>query len=292
MASAEAQRLRAGLRRYPPAGDIESDRASWEGWAATQPLPPGVMETMLSLGGVDGRMLEPPLSSSTSIIVAFHGGGLVSGASVTHRGLASMMALETGRRIFLPDYRRLPEHDTDEVLADGVAVISAARAADDLVVFADSSGAALALAAMQTLRNQGKALPDRVVFLSAAVDATLSGQSFAANEQIDPTLSHASLRHWQQTIGRIAPVDHALLSPLFQPLGGLPPMLLLVGSDELWRDDSVRLASGVAAAGGQATLSVYPDMWHVWPMTGEMPETRQAMAEIAAFLTDPGHRPA
>jgi monoterpene epsilon-lactone hydrolase len=284
VASPEAQRIRAGLFRFPPAGDIEADRVGWEGWAATQPIPADVAETLTLVGGVSGRLLTPLDSRSDATIVAFHGGGLVSGASVTHRGLGVALALAAGRSVFLPDYRRLPEHSPDQVLADGVVVLGAARASGDLTVFADSSGAALALAAMQAMATRGDALPDRAVFLSPAVDATLSGASFHANEALDPTLSHTSLRHWQTVIGPLAPLDSPVLSPLFQPLGGLPPMLLLAGSDELWRDDAVRLSEGVAAAGGTVHLSIYPDMWHVWPMSGDMPETRQAFAEIAAFV--------
>jgi monoterpene epsilon-lactone hydrolase len=284
MASPEAQRIRAGLFRFPPAGDIAADRAGWEGWAATQPLPDDIGEAFAAYGGVEGRLISPPNQTKNSLVVAFHGGGLVSGASVTHRGLAALLARATSHPVFLPDYRRLPETAPEDMRADGIVVLAAARSAGHLTVFADSSGAALALAAMQHMARRGEPLPDRVVFLSPAVDATLAGDSFEANAEKDPTLSHASLRHWQKVIGPLAPLDGPILSPLFQPMDGLPPMLLLAGSDELWRDDAVRLAERVTAAGGAAVLSVYPDMWHVWPMSGDMPETAQAMAEIAAFV--------
>ena len=284
MASPEAQRIRAGLFRFPPAADIAADRAGWEGWAATQPLPADVTETTPAYGGVAGRLISPPDPEKDRLVVAFHGGGLVSGASVTHRGLAAMLAKATARPVFVPDYRRLPETAPEDVRADGIAVLAAARSAGDLTVFADSSGAALALAAMQDMARRGAALPDRVVFLSPAIDATLAGDSFEANAEKDPTLSHVSLRHWQSVVEKVAPLDGPILSPLFQPMGGLPPMLLLAGSDELWCDDAVRLADRVTAAGGTVRLSIYPDMWHVWPMSGDMPETAQAMAEIAAFV--------
>ncbi len=284
MASLEAERIRAGLVRFPPAGDIAADRAGWENWAAVQPIPSDVSEISAVVGAVSGRQLVPPRARDGALVVAFHGGGLVSGASVTHRVLGAELALATGREVFLPDYRRLPEHTPEQVLEDGVEVLTAGRGAGELVAFADSSGAALALAAMQVMRDAGRRLPDWVIFFSAAVDATLSGASFIENEARDPTLSHASLRHWQEVIGEVAPLDHPLLSPLFQQLGGLPPMLLLAGSDELWRDDTVRLANDIISAGGRATLSIYPEMWHVWPMSGAMPETDQAFSEAAAFL--------
>lgn len=283
MMSPEAERIRAGLVRYPPTTDLTAERAGWEGWAATQQLPQGVTETLESLGGVPGRLLVPDEVQTGSLVVAFHGGGLVSGASVTHRGLGSQLALASRRAVFLPDYRRLPETALDDVLADGMAVLTAAKAQGDVTAYGDSSGAALALAAMQRMRDEGRALPDRAVFFSPALDATLSGASFFENEDRDPTLSHASLRHWQTVLEPIAALDHPLLSPLFQRVEDLPQMLLLAGSDELWRDDAVRLAGRITEAGGAVELRVYQNMWHVWPMSGHMPETNQALAEFANF---------
>ncbi|MBJ3783986.1 alpha/beta hydrolase fold domain-containing protein [Devosia sediminis] len=284
MASPAAEKIRAGLVRFPPSTDLAAERAGWEGWAAGQTLPAKISETFQTLGGVPGRLLVPAGAADGRLVVAFHGGGLVSGASVTHRMLGAELALACRQKVFLPDYSRLPENSPQQVLADGIAVLSAARSESDVTVYADSSGAALALAAMQSMRDAAQRLPDRVVFFSAAIDATLSGRSFIENEARDPTLSHASLRHWQSVLTDIAPLDSPLLSPLFQPVHGLPPMLLLAGSDELWRDDSVRLAEQLRIAGGQATLRVYKDMWHVWPMSGATPETYQAFAEFAAFL--------
>lgn len=284
MASPEAQSIRAGLAPFPPSLDLPAERAGWEAWAASQPLPSGIVETLSSLGGVPGRMLVPDGARQGELIVVFHGGGLVSGASITHRGLGAQLALAAGRPAFVVDYRLLPEHSPAEVLADGIAVLSAAHEVGRVIAYADSSGAALALAAMQHLRDEERPLPDRVVFFSCAIDATLSGASFLENAAKDPTLSHVSLRHWQKVLGAIAPLDHPLLSPLFEPVHGLPPMLLLAGADELWRDDSVRLAEAIRRARGEVTLNIYKDMWHVWPMSGDMPETRQALAEFADFI--------
>ena len=284
MASPEAEKIRAGLAHYPPSTDLQAERAGWEEWAASQPQPAGISETLESLGGVRGRLLVPEGARSNALVLVFHGGGLVSGSSITHRGLGSQLALASRRAIFIPDYRLLPESAPEEVIADGLAVLAAARAKGDVTAYGDSSGAAVALAAVQRLRDEGRALPDRVIFFSAAIDATLSGASFFENETRDPTLSHAALRHWQSVLGPVAPLDHPLLSPLFQPVQDLPPMLLLAGSDEVWRDDSVRLAQRIESAGGRVRLSVYQDMWHVWPMSGDMPETDQALAEFVDFL--------
>ena len=49
-------------------------------------------------------------------------------------------------------------------------------------------------------------------------------------------------------------------SPLYGDPRGLPPTLLQVGSDEILRDDAVRMAERMREAGCEATLAIWPRM--------------------------------
>jgi epsilon-lactone hydrolase len=65
----------------------------------------------------------------------------------------------------------------------------------------------------------------------------------------------------------------------------LPPVLLHVGSDEILRDDAVRMAERLRRAGCEVVLEVWPRMPHVWHVFATvMPEARRAIAGIGAFL--------
>jgi len=49
--------------------------------------------------------------------------------------------------------------------------------------------------------------------------------------------------------------------------------------------DATRIVDKINAAGGQATLQVWPDMWHVFQyFVGKMPESMRAIEDIGAFL--------
>jgi epsilon-lactone hydrolase len=75
-------------------------------------------------------------------------------------------------------------------------------------------------------------------------------------------------------------------SPLYGDPQGLPPTLLHVGSDEVLRDDSVRMADRMRAAGCRVELEIWPRMPHVWHLFAPvMPEARQAIERIGAFVT-------
>jgi acetyl esterase/lipase len=74
-------------------------------------------------------------------------------------------------------------------------------------------------------------------------------------------------------------------SPLFADLGGLPPTLVLVGTNHALLDDSTRLADRARHAGVDVTLNVVDEMYHFWPfMHSFLPEAREAVAEIGRFV--------
>jgi acetyl esterase/lipase len=87
--------------------------------------------------------------------------------------------------------------------------------------------------------------------------------------------------------GYLAGADprHRYASPLYGDASGLPPTLIHVGSDEILRDDAVRMAERLRAAGCDVEIEVWPRMPHVWHLYARiLPEGRRAIERIGAFL--------
>jgi len=270
-----------------PNSTVESDRRSWIAAVADAPLAQGTVEHLEEIAGVPCRQLSPVGGGYLATLVYAHGGGLTAGSSVTHRELASRLALATSCSVLLVDYRLLPEHDITEPIADVVSVHRAlvARAVEEpapIVFGGDSSGAALMVSALVALRDAGDPLPVGLISFSGAFDATLSSPSM--DEGRDPQLNRTVLEHWRGRLRSCVELDDPRLSPVFAALHELPPMLLLAGSDEVWRDDSVRLAERVAAGGGSVEVDITHGMWHVWPMSGSFPEATSALERAASFV--------
>ena len=62
-------------------------------------------------------------------------------------------------------------------------------------------------------------------------------------------------------------------------------MLIQVGSDEILRDDAVRMAEKLRAAGGDVKLEEWPRMPHVWHHYARiLPEGRHAIERIGTFV--------
>ena len=76
-----------------------------------------------------------------------------------------------------------------------------------------------------------------------------------------------------------------LVSPVFADVGGLPPLYIQVGDDEILLSDSERIAENIIAAGGEIRLEIWPEMWHVFQMfVGKMPESGRAIDNIGDFI--------
>jgi monoterpene epsilon-lactone hydrolase len=75
------------------------------------------------------------------------------------------------------------------------------------------------------------------------------------------------------------------LSPLFGDFTGTPPLLVLVGTDEVLYDDARRVVEQARAAGTDARLLVGHGQNHIWPLFASvLPEGQSATDEIGGFV--------
>jgi epsilon-lactone hydrolase len=229
-----------------------------------------------------------PAARRDRCILYFHGGGYVLGNARLYRDFLWRIGMAARATVLFFDYRLAPEHPFPAALEDAVTVSRwlFARAGARRVAFVgDSAGGGLLLATLQKLRDAGSVLPAAAVAISPWTDLALSGESFRSNADADPMMDAT----------HIPPIaDHYLAgtdpmnpyaSPVFGDPAGLPPTLIHAGSDEILRDDAVRMAERMRAAGCQVELEVWPQMPHVWHLYARiLPEGRQAMARIGSFL--------
>jgi acetyl esterase/lipase len=106
-----------------------------------------------------------------------------------------------------------------------------------------------------------------------------------ANAAADPMLDVANLPALAN--GYLAGADprNHYASPLYGDATGLPPTLIHVGSDEILRDDAIRMAEKLKAAGCDVEIEVWPRMPHAWHLYARIiPEGRRALARIGTFL--------
>jgi monoterpene epsilon-lactone hydrolase len=121
--------------------------------------------------------------------------------------------------------------------------------------------------------------------LSPWTDLALTGQSLHSNARSDPLMDVKRLPAYAQRYLAGADPRHPYASPLYGDALGLPPLLIQVGSDEILRDDAVRMAEKFRGAGGEVELEEWPRMPHGWHHYARIiPEGRRAIERIGVFV--------
>lgn len=222
---------------------------------------------------------------STDVLVHLHGGAYFLGSPLTNASLVVPITQRTGLPIVSVDYRLAPEHRCPAAVEDAVAVVEALTADHHVVgMYGESAGAGLALATAVALRDARATVPDRLGLLSPWVDLTISGDSYQTLVHVDPDFPDpASPRQWAAAYAGPDTTDPQA-SPLFADLAGLPPTLIQVGTREILLSDSCRLGAALRSAGVDTTLDIWDGLWHVWQLWPDIPESRTALDELAAFL--------
>jgi acetyl esterase/lipase len=241
------------------------------------------------VGGLYAEWLVPPDAAADEVILYLHGGAYTAGSCASHRNAVSHIARAAGIRVFMPEYRLAPEHPFPAALEDGLAayrwLLDRGKPARKVILAGDSAGGGLALAVMVAARDEGLPLPGAAALISAWTDLAATGDSLKSRNNKDPWFDADEIGPMARNYHQDTDPRHPLVSPLYASLEGLPPLMLQVGDHEILLDDSTRLAEKAREAGVDVTLRVWPGMWHVWHFfVGRMPEAKQAILEMAAFL--------
>lgn len=226
---------------------------------------------------------------SDHVLLYLHGGGYIMGSPHrTHRDLINRLSAAAQAKVFAVDYSKAPEVPfpaaLDEVLAAYEDLLTE-YPASAIAVGGDSAGGGLTLAMVQKLCAAGRPVPAAIFAMSPCTDLTGSGASVVANAQRDFVIPAETIG----TVGALylgqAAADDPGASPLFGDFRGFPPTLLQVGSEEVFLDDSTRVADKLRAAGVPVLLDIWPRQPHVWQaLAGFVPEARAAIADVGRFL--------
>ena len=218
----------------------------------------------------DDSVGEPArtVTAAHPVTMFFHGGGFALGDLDTHDATARDHAVGAASVVVSVDYRLAPEHPYPAAVEDAwaatrwVAEHAGEFGADSsrFAVAGDSAGGNLAAVVAQLARDaarsgDGPELAFQLLWYPATMWDT-SLPSFAENADA-PVLdgdAMAAFTHWYA--GHLDPADPpATLAPgRAEDLSGLPPAYVAVAGHDPLRDDGIRYAELLTAAGGEVEL--------------------------------------
>ena len=254
--------------------------------------------TRVDAGGVRGEWVDSHKSANAEnsgseaherVLLYLHGGGYVACSPTTHRDITMRLSRYGRCRVLAIDYRKPPKYTYPRPLEDAFGsyqwLLAQGYRSENIAIAGDSAGGNLTLSTMLAIRERNLPLPCGAVCISPWADLSGSGESMSSNRKAEVMLPSSKIKEAAELYADGLPLDDPRISPLFADLRGLPPLLIHVGSDEVVRDDSIRLFKRARGAGVDASLRVWENAPHVFHLfAGYVPESKEAMFEIARFL--------
>ncbi|WP_206244549.1 alpha/beta hydrolase [Novosphingobium terrae] len=285
---AAMQTMRAMIALQPPLPLSPQGRAIFDEIIAHTPHAEGIQYEAASVGSVPGWWCRPPGALAQGAMLYLHGGGYVIGSAQAYRAYVGQVARRAGLQAFVADYALAPERPYPAATTEAMAAYRGlvTQGHRHIVLAGDSAGGGLALSLLASLRDEAD-LPQPVgaVVFSPWTDLALTGTSMESRASADPLLSRQAL----QDAATLYLGEHSrclpLVSPLYGELGGLPPVLIHVGEDEVLLDDSLRYAARLQAAGGSVAAHVWAGMPHVFSAnSGVLQAAEEALESIHGFV--------
>jgi acetyl esterase/lipase len=292
MDGSEIDEVRALLSSKPrPVGWVQR-RERLDEVGSVWPVADDVKLELVDLDGVPGEWSLAPGSDATRVLIFFHGGGYCSGSILSHRRMVTEAGRAAGTRTLAVGYRLAPEHPFPAALDDALTAWRCLRnqgvEAGRIALGGDSAGGGLTVALINRLRDAGEELPGCAWLVSPWTDLTMSGETLATKDAIDPIMHKGYL---VELADAYLPAEtdrkDPQVSPLYADLTGLPPMLIQVGSAETLLADATRFAAAAGAAGVPVTLEIWPHMihaWHLW--NAHLEPGRRALASAGSFIRE------
>lgn len=243
--------------------------------AATPPTPsnPPAVVDVVGHGdrAVPVRIHLPRSTAAKGLRLDIHGGGFYTGSAagsdVRNRELADALGIV----VVSVDYRLAPEHPWPAAPDDceTAALWLAEHAADRfgtrrLAIGGFSAGATLAMATLVRLRDRGIAAFSAAALQFGTYD--LSGRT--------PSGRLIAEEYFIEAYAGLAPDrTHPDISPIYADPANLPPVLIVVGEEDVLLRDNLAMAALLSAADVDVDLRVYPAAphgftGHATPMAG------------------------
>lgn len=274
---------------------VQNLRRATRAWTPTE----GVSFRAVSVFSKDGEsvecfVVEPEDDSPLPGMLYCHGGGFFLPLEAPALELAAIYARRLGVRVFLPEYRLLPEHPYPIPLQDCRAVWDELTAQSDrhrlngrALLYGESAGGALAAGLAKQLRDEGEPLPCGQLLVYPALDDR--SERYPSVEAYSGAVwtKQANTRMWSGYLknGFQGPESHAV------PLRGtdfsrLPPAYIEPQGIDLLRDEGVAYGEALRAAGVPAQVNVIEGSYHGFDADVENPFVQEVIRARIAWMSD------
>ncbi len=226
--------------------------------------PEGIRLGRAEMGNVPCFVIEPEDGGQLPGMLYCHGGAFYLPTQVSSLELACVYAKRLHLRVYIPEYRLVPEHPAPAAFADCLAVWKQVSGeCEKLLVYGESAGGALAAGLALYLRDQGMEQPCGQVLVYPVLDnrpekyASMTTYADAAWTR----RSNASM--WEAYLKNAEEKSLPYLIPMrAEALHGLPDAYIEPQQIDVLCDEAMAYAARLAQAGVAVELNRIPGSYH------------------------------
>jgi acetyl esterase len=265
---------------------------------------PAEMDNQTIQGGTNGelsiKIVRPPGGGAETLpaVVYFHGGGWVLGGFDTHERLLRELANRGHVAVVFVNYTRSPEAKYPMPLEE--AYLATKWIAENgqtlnldysrIAVAGDSVGGNMAAAVTLLAKERGGPSIIFQLLFYPVTDASFDTGSYKSYQEGYFLTREAMKWFWDSYLSGDANRKEPTVSPLqasLEQLSGLPPALIIVGENDVLRDEGEAYAHKLMQAGVTVTATRYLGTIHDFVMLNPITDTpapRGAIDQASSML--------
>jgi acetyl esterase/lipase len=265
---------------------INSFRAFYETLGKVYPQESTITVSATEIAGVKSYWFNQKQLTQKSIVIYLHGGVYTYGNINAYRAMLTHLANSLNLPVLYIEYALSPEHPFPTANKEILKVyreIQKKYPGYKITIIGDSAGGGLAISLVNDAQKSKLPMPVSLAFISPWIDLKCVNNSYVTKQSVDPILSKDFL------------YSHALMyaakkikeaDPSEIKFKKFPPVLVLVGTDEVLNDDSKNFYAYIKPIQKNAKLKEFEGQKHVWLFSHiDSPASVEAINDMKVFIT-------
>lgn len=268
---------------------INADRAGFNSLGHIYPVDDSVKIVEETVEGVKCYRFEPSHFDTSKVLIYLHGGMFVLGSLEGYKAMISHFSTAFSVKVLFIEYSLAPEKPFPNGINEVLKVYRAFHRKypdSKIAVMGDSAGGGLAATLVKMVSDEKLQIPSGVILMSPWLYLRCNTESYETRKLLDPILTKEKLveygnyyvgNHWNEA------------DPGQFEYKSFPPLLILVGSNEILFDDSKLFYEKIKSLQPEIQMKEYENQIHGWPLMDiNSDAAKDALASIKSFITKIG----
>jgi monoterpene epsilon-lactone hydrolase len=265
--------------------NINSFRAFYESLGKVYPADSTITVGATEIAGVESYWFNQSQLTEKNIVIYLHGGVYTYGNINAYRAMLSHLSRSLNLPLLYVEYSLSPEHPfpaaNNEVLKVYRELVKK-YPGYKITIIGDSAGGGLAISLVNDAGKANLPIPASLALISPWIDLKCNNNSYTTKQAVDPVLNKKFL------------YDHAMMyapnkmkeaDPSEIKFKKFPPVLLLVGTDEVLNDDTKNFYTYIKPIQTKAKMKEFDGQKHVWLFSHiNSKASVEAISDIRAFI--------